>query len=120
MSGGRYDAINLDAAPSSLLTCNCFGHETAIAESVIAALLQHSCRWRDERRRQGDRPCWAGSPQRAHPEFAGSTLGLLGFRDIGEAVPRRTNAFDIHVRVANRSPVVPSELVDPYYPLSDL
>jgi hypothetical protein len=52
--------------------------------------------------------------------FSGGFVELLGEPDIGEAVPRRTNAFDIHVRVANRSPVVPSELVDPYYPLSDL
>jgi len=37
--GAGYDAVDLDAVPPSAVVCNCFGHEQAIAEYVMAALL---------------------------------------------------------------------------------
>jgi phosphoglycerate dehydrogenase-like enzyme len=117
-----YDAIDFAAMPSGAVVCNCFGHETAIAEYVMAALLDRCVPLTDADRqlRRGDWKYWAGSPDRAHPEFAGSTLGLLGFGHIGKAVAKRAKAFDVHIHVANRSPVAPSDLVDRYYPLSEL
>jgi phosphoglycerate dehydrogenase-like enzyme len=117
-----YDAIDFSAIPSDAVVCNCFGHETAIAEYVMAALLQRCVPLTDADRqlRRGEWTYWAGAPERAHPEFAGSTLGLLGFGHIGKAVAKRAKAFDIAIHVANRSPVAPSDLVDRYYPLSDL
>jgi phosphoglycerate dehydrogenase-like enzyme len=117
-----YDAIDFSAVPPGAVVCNCFGHETAIAEYVMAALLQRCVPLTDADRqlRRGEWAYWAGSPERAHPEFAGSTLGLLGFGHIGKAVAKRAKAFDIAIHVANRSPVAPSDLVDRYYPLSDL
>jgi phosphoglycerate dehydrogenase-like enzyme len=117
-----YDAIDFDAVPPGAVVCNCFGHETAIAEFVMAALLQRCVPLADADRllRQGDWAYWAGAPERAHAEFAGSTLGLLGFGHIGKAVAKRAKAFDIRIHVANRSPVAPSNLVDRYYPLADL
>jgi phosphoglycerate dehydrogenase-like enzyme len=117
-----YDAIDFDAVPPGAVVCNCFGHETAIAEYVMAALLQRCVPLvdADRRLRRGDWAYWAGAPERAHPEFAGSTLGLLGFGPIGKAVAKRAKAFDIRVHVANRSPVAASDLVDRYYPLSEL
>ena len=38
--GAGYDAVDLDAIPDSAVVCNCFGHEQAIAEYVMAALLE--------------------------------------------------------------------------------
>src|SRR5271165_2882381 len=35
-----YDAVDFAAIPPGAVVCNCFGHETAIAEYVMAALLQ--------------------------------------------------------------------------------
>jgi phosphoglycerate dehydrogenase-like enzyme len=117
-----YDAVDFAAVPPGAVVCNCFGHETAIAEFVMAALLQRCVPLADADRqlRRGEWTYWAGAPERAHPEFAGSTLGLLGFGHIGKAVAKRAKAFDINIHVANRSPVASSDLVDRYYPLSEL
>jgi phosphoglycerate dehydrogenase-like enzyme len=121
LPGAGYDAVDLDALPAGAVVCNCFGHEQAIAEYVLAALLQRYVPLvdADRRLRQGDWAYWAGAPDRVHREMAGSSLGVLGFGHIGKAVVTRAVAFGMSVHVANRSPVV-SDLVDRSYPLADL
>lgn len=116
-----YDGVDLTAVPSGAVVCNCFGHEPAIAEYVMAALLQRAIPIADadRRLRQGDWKWWAGAPERTHAEIAGSTIGILGFGHIGKAIAIRARAFGMQVHVANRSPVA-SELVDRAYILSDL
>ena len=42
----------------------------------------------DRRLRQGEWAYWAGTPERAHDEMAGKTMGLLGFGHIGKASRR--------------------------------
>src|SRR3981189_2558027 len=37
--GAGYDGVDLGGIPRSAVVCNCFGHEQAIAEYVMAALL---------------------------------------------------------------------------------
>ncbi len=120
--GAGYDAVDLDALPPGAVVCNCFGHEQAIAEYVMAALLQRQIPLADadRRLRQGDWTYWAGAPERTHGEIAGSTLGLLGFRHIGQAVAARARAFGMRVHVANRSAVPVSDLVDRFFPLAAL
>jgi phosphoglycerate dehydrogenase-like enzyme len=120
--GAGYDAVDLDAVPGSAVVCNCFGHEQAIAEYVMAALLRRQIPLEDadRRLRQGDWAYWAGAPERVHGEIAGSTIGLLGFGHIGKAIAARAKAFEMTVHVANRSPVAPSALVDRAYGLNDL
>jgi phosphoglycerate dehydrogenase-like enzyme len=117
-----YDAVDFAALPAGAVVCNCFGHETAIAEYVMAALLLHSVPLVDADRklRQGEWAYWAGSPERTHAEISGSTVGLLGFGHIGKAVASRAKAFGMKVHVANRSAVAVSDVVDRYYPLSEL
>ncbi|GAC1339996.1 MAG: 2-hydroxyacid dehydrogenase [Acetobacteraceae bacterium] len=107
------DAVDLAALPPGTLVCNCFGHEQAIAEYVMAALLQRivPLAEADRRLRQGDWAYWAGAPERTHAELGGTTIGLLGFGHIAQAVAARARAFGMRVHVANRSPVQ-SELVD--------
>ena len=116
-----YDAIDLAALPASAVVCNCFGHEHAIAEYVMAALLQREVPLADadRRLRQGEWAYWAGSPERAHRELAGTTIGILGFGHIGKAVAARARAFGMAVHVANRSPVSP-DLVDRAFGLAEL
>jgi phosphoglycerate dehydrogenase-like enzyme len=117
-----YDGIDFSAVPDGALVCNCFGHENAIAEYVMAALLLRTVPLADAdaRLRRGDWAYWAGAPERTHREIAGSTIGLLGFGHIGKEVARRAKAFGMRVHVANRSPVAVSGLVDRYFPLADL
>lgn len=120
--GAGYDAVDLDALPPGAVVCNCFGHEQAIAEYVMAALLQRRIPLTDadRRLRQGDWTYWAGAPERTHGEIAGSTMGLLGFGHIGQAVATRARAFGMRVHVANRSAVPVSDLVDRFFPLTAL
>jgi phosphoglycerate dehydrogenase-like enzyme len=117
-----YDGIDFSAVPPGAVVCNCFGHENAIAEYVMAALLQRTVPLADadRRLRRRDWAYWAGAPERTHREIAGSTMGLLGFGHIGKEVARRAKAFGMQVYVANRSPVPVSGLVDRYFPLPEL
>ncbi|HEV2677076.1 MAG TPA: 2-hydroxyacid dehydrogenase [Aliidongia sp.] len=120
--GAGYDAVDLAALPAAAVVCNCFGHEQAIAEYVMAALLRRQIPLddADRRLRQGDWTYWAGARSRVHGEIAGSTIGLLGFGHIGKAIAARAKAFEMNVHVANRSPVAPSALVDRAYTLDQL
>jgi phosphoglycerate dehydrogenase-like enzyme len=117
-----FDAIDFNALPADAVVCNCFGHQHAIAEYVMAALLQRHVPLADadRRLRKGDWAYWAGATERAHQEMAGSTLGVLGFGHIGKAVAARARAFDMSVHVANRSPVTEPGLVDRAYTLAEL
>jgi len=120
--GAGYDAVKLDLLPATASICNCFGHEQAIAEYVMSALLARSIPLADadQRLRRGDWAYWAGAPDRVHGEIAGKTIGLLGFGHIGKAIARRAKAFEMQVHVANRSAVPVSDLVDRAFTLDRL
>ena len=120
--GAGYDAVDLDAVPDSAVVCNCFGHEQAIAEYVMAALLERHVPLADADRhlRQGEWTYGAGSPERVHAELAEKTIGLLGFGHIGKAIAARAKAFEMKVHVANRSPVPTSSVVDGSFDLNSL
>lgn len=120
--GAGYDAVDLGLLPPDASVCNCFGHEQAIAEYVMSALLARSIPLADadQRLRRGDWAWWAGAPDRVHGEIAGKTIGLLGFGHIGKAIARRAKAFEMKVHVANRSPVAISDLVDGSFTLDEL
>src|SRR4030088_2431260 len=122
VSGAGYDAVDLDAIPDSAVVCNCFGHEQAIAEYVMAALLERHVPFADADRhlRQGEWTYSAGSPERVHGELAEKTIGLLGFGHIGKAIAARAKAFEMKVHVSNRSPVPTSSLVDRLFTLNSL
>jgi phosphoglycerate dehydrogenase-like enzyme len=74
----------------------------------------------DRHLRKADWAYRGGSIERAHGELAGTTLGLLGFGNIGKAIASRAKAFEMNVHVANRSPVPVSSLVDRAFELNDL
>ena len=112
--GAGYDAIDLEAVPHSAVVCNCYGHEQAIAEYTMAALLmrQVPLAAADERLRGGDWAYRFRHSEAIHDELADKTIGLLGFGHIGRAIAARAKAFEMRVHVANRSPVPASALVD--------
>lgn len=120
--GAGYDAVDLAALPAAASVCNCFGHEQAISEYVMSALLARHIPLADadQKLRRGDWAYWAGSPDRIHGEIAGKTIGLLGFGHIGKAIARRAKAFEMRVHVANRSLVATSDLVDRAFTLDRL
>jgi phosphoglycerate dehydrogenase-like enzyme len=120
--GAGYDAVDLASLPGSAVVCNCFGHEQAIAEYVMAALLERHVPLADadRRLREADWAYWAGSPERVHGELADKTIGLLGYGHIGKAVAVRAKAFEMKVHVANRSAVESSAVVDRSFTLDAL
>jgi phosphoglycerate dehydrogenase-like enzyme len=120
--GAGYDAVKLDLVPDGAVVCNCFGHEQAIAEYVMAALLLRHVPLgdADRRLRGGDWAYSAGAPERVHDELAEKTIGLLGFGHIGKAIAARAKAFEMKVHVANRSRVAPSARVDRSFTLDEL
>ena len=122
MPGAGYDQVDVQALPAQTVVCNCFGHEPAIAEYVMAALLARHVPLADAdaRLRQQDWKYWAVAPERVHDEMSGKTIGLLGFGHIAQAIAARAKAFGLRVHVANRSPVAASSLVDASFGLDDL
>jgi phosphoglycerate dehydrogenase-like enzyme len=116
------DMIDLNCLPAGAALCNCFGHEDAIAEYVMAALLLRHVPIpdADASLRKGDWTYWAGRPGALRTELGGRTVGLLGFGHIGRAIATRAKAFGLRIVVANRSPVPASALVDQSFGLDRL
>lgn len=120
--GAGVDGIVRSALPASARLCNCFGHENAIAEYVLAALLSFHVPLADADRhlRKGNWKYSAGSPQDLRSELGGQTLGIIGFGHIGKTLAARARAFAMTVAVANRSPITDREHVDTTWSLDEL
>ena len=120
--GAGTDAIDQGCFPPGAVLCNCFGHEIAIAEYVMAALLARHVPLADAdaRLRRGDWRYWAGTPGSVRTELGAQTVGLLGYGRIGKAIAERARAFGMGVTAANRSPVPPGAPVDRAYGLDQL
>ncbi|MBL4916979.1 2-hydroxyacid dehydrogenase [Szabonella alba] len=105
--GAGYDGIDLAALPGATALCNVFGHEVAIAEYVMAALLSFHVplAQADAQLRQGDWSLWAGKPTGLRTELSAQSVGIVGFGHIGKTLAARCAAFGMEVHVANRSPV---------------
>jgi phosphoglycerate dehydrogenase-like enzyme len=116
------DAIDTARLPQGATLCNCFGHESAIAEYVMTALLMRHVPLADAdmKLRRGEWAWWAGRPGALRTELGSQTIGLLGYGHIGKAIGARAKAFGMRVTVANRSPVPVSGMVDESYGLGDL
>jgi phosphoglycerate dehydrogenase-like enzyme len=116
------DAIDVACLPAGAVLCNAFGHEDAIAEYVMTALLLRHVPIpdADARLRKGDWKYWAGRPGALRTELGSATMGLLGFGHIGRAIAVRAKAFGMRVVVANRSPVPTSATVDESFTLDRL
>lgn len=121
VAGAGYDGIDCSCLPSGCFLCNCFGHEEAITEYVMAAILTRyvPLNEADAQLRVGDWRYSAGHSGGLRPECSGSSIGILGYGHIGRAVARRAKAFNMEVHVANRSEVLTDEYVDFYHPLSE-
>jgi phosphoglycerate dehydrogenase-like enzyme len=115
------DAVNTAMLPAQCTLANCFGHENAIAEYVIAALLmRHVPLARaDQDLRQQRWTYWAGQKAALRSELGSQTIGLLGFGHIAQTVALRAKAFGMRVHVANRSPIK-SPTVDQSWTLDGL
>ena len=117
------DLIDVAALPRGVAICNAFGHETAIAEYILMAMLAWAHRFREIegefRASSSWAPSWvqSGAP---HGEIRGSTVGIIGFGRVGQEVARRAAAFGCRLLAANRSPRPAEFGVERVYPLAEL
>ncbi|MEY2953077.1 MAG: (S)-sulfolactate dehydrogenase [Pseudomonadota bacterium] len=115
------DGIDYTLLPAASTLCNCHGHENAIAEYVMAALLLRHIPLSkaDAGLRQGQWTYYAGRPAALRTELGQQTLGLLGFGHIAQTLAHRAKAFGMRVHAANRS-AIQSPLVDQAFGLDTL
>lgn len=102
-----------DRMPKGVPVCNCFEHETSIAEYVLLAMLEWQIglrRMDAEFRAHG----WGGRQVATgplHGEVRGATVGIVGYGHIGHEVAVRARAFGMKVVGIRRSrPPCPPEL----------
>jgi phosphoglycerate dehydrogenase-like enzyme len=105
--GAGLDRIDRSQLHRGLALANVYGHEAAIAEYVIGAMIALTRDFQriDQKLRVGHwESVWAvGTPAPPlWPELSGKTLGILGYGHIGEAVARRAHAFDMKVCAVRR------------------
>ncbi len=122
VAGAGYDGVDFSCLPPKCTVCNCFGHEEAITEYVMAAVLTKYVPLveADRKLRKGGWDYQAGRPEGLRHECSGTAIGIVGYGHIGRGVARRAKAFNMEVRVANRSELIPDEIIDCYYPLTEL
>lgn len=117
------ELFELAALPKGCAVCNSFGHETAIAEYVVMAMLALHHRFFQISGEFRDHGSWAtswvqsGTP---HGEVRGSTLGIVGYGRVGREVARRAAPFGCRILAANRSPRERDPKVERIYPLAEL
>jgi phosphoglycerate dehydrogenase-like enzyme len=117
------DLFDLPALPKGCTICNAFGHETAIAEYVVMAMLALHHRFFQISAEFRERGSWATSWVEGgvpHGEVRGTTLGIVGYGRVGREVARRAASFGCCILAANRSPRERDPEVAQIYPLAEL
>lgn len=120
-TGAGVDRINIDQVPAGAALCNTGHHGPAIAEHVLmtALMLRRRAIEADAQMRRGEWRTIATSPDTPyHGSLAGSTLGLIGYGEIGRSVAHLAKAFGMRVIALRRHPDAGgpgSELLDRVY-----
>ena len=104
-----FDWLDRRQLPAGCRVCNTFEHETAIAEYVLAGMLE----WEvgiaatDARFRSHG---WEGRAPGVGPgrgELFGKTLGIVGYGHIGREAATRARAFGMRIEAVSRRPPAP-------------
>jgi phosphoglycerate dehydrogenase-like enzyme len=115
-STGFSDNITPEILRGDVILTNSPGiHTIPIAESVIAAMLDHVKRLR-ERREDQERHLWR---QLSCSELFGSTVLLIGLGNIGRRVAQLCKGFDMRV-IGTKKTVEPVDNVDIVFPSWEL
>jgi phosphoglycerate dehydrogenase-like enzyme len=116
------DGIDRAALPSGVTVCNAYGHEIAMAEYAVMAMLVWSHRyfdialafrggsWRDSGVMNGP----------LHRELRGLTVGIVGLGQVGRETAIRAAALGCHVVGANRTIGEPPQGISEVFPLAEL
>ncbi|MGQ9366537.1 NAD(P)-dependent oxidoreductase [Azospirillum sp. ST 5-10] len=116
------DQIDWAAVPDGVAVCHVTGHDVAVAEYVVLAMLAAARDFvgcvADFTAGSWARGSRAGGPLRR--ELAGATLGLIGLGGIGRAVAERAAALGMRVVACNRSTDAAAAGVADLRPLSEI
>ena len=121
VTGAGVDRVDAGAVPAGVPLCNTGHHGPAIAEHVLmtALMLRRRAIDVDAQMRRGEWRTVATAPGTAyHHSLAGSTLGLIGYGEIGRSVAHLAKAFGMRVIAMRRHPDAAgpgSELLDHVY-----
>jgi len=109
-----YDFCSPETMPANIPVCNCFEHESAIAEYVLGGMLEMSLGLRtlDRRFRDGGWNGKAPGENTAHGEVRGKTVGVIGYGHIGHEVAKRAKAFDMRIIGTRRRQQETPDLLD--------
>lgn len=100
-----YEFLSPEDLPSGCTLCNAYGHEVAIAEFILAGMLEWEIglsKYDREFRATG----WQGRVPGigpSHGELSGKTLGIVGYGHIGKAAAVRAAAFGMRIIATNRT-----------------
>lgn len=99
-----YEGIDMGRLPPDVTVACAQGHEIAMAEYVLCAMLDHAIGWRAMTGRLGDGTWslddWHRGPR--HGEVFGRTLGLAGYGATARALGPRARALGLEVRALSR------------------
>ncbi len=109
-----YDFCSTQTMPANVPVCNCFEHESAIAEYVLGGMLEMCLGLRklDQDFRSGG---WKGKnpgENIPHGELLNATVGIIGYGHIGFEVAKRAKAFGMRVIGTRRSRQETPEFLD--------
>ena len=109
-TGAGIDRIESGAIPAGAAVCNTGHHGSAIAEHVVmvAMMLSRRALEADRQMREGTWRTVATAPGTPfHRSLGGSTIGILGFGEIGQAVARLATGLGMRVVATRRRPDAP-------------
>ena len=94
-----YDFCSPATMPAGIPVCNCFEHESTMAEYVMAAMLEWTIKLREMDRRFRSEGWGGRAPGEAvyHGEVRGRTVGIIGYGHIGMEIAKRAQAFDMRI-----------------------
>ncbi len=112
-----YDWIKPQDLPKGAVFCNTHEHETTIAEHLLAAMLEFQIGLMRETHPLMQAKSYSGRNINRGPhhlELRGTTVGIIGYGQIGREVARRCKAFDMKVMAVSRTIREEPDLVDWY------
>ena len=109
-----YEFCTPGTVPKGVPVCNCYEHETTIAEYVLSGMLEFQVGLSEMNKRFKKKGWDYKRPGifNFHHEIRGKKLGIFGYGRIGQEVARRAKAFDMEVIGIKRKLDVNLEYLD--------
>ncbi len=113
--------VTPDDMPKGCIVCNTFGHEIAIAEYVLACMLESAIGLSklDQKFRTESWGNYNPGIGPNHHELFGKTVGIIGYGHIGREVAARAKAFGMNPMAVSRT-VYPAPELSSFSNMADI